>query len=221
MCPVFHAQWLELKIDLHLSGAFWLALVCCRCFSVRVLFQATSNNEEIESDIVDATCHQCKKGDKPEKMLLCDTCDRGWHLYCLNPPLKAIPSGDWSCPKCIARDAKKMQESDPRGWLQERQCATEHEVTLAISLWVWHALLRFSTKEEFARQHKIGDICGTMRALNMACGCNLAATARLYCKDTRIPLQLLLSALHMIIPVRFRKFAMLLRLLIMHAREHT
>jgi hypothetical protein len=26
-----------------------------------------------------------------DKMLLCDLCDKGWHLFCLNPPLQVIP----------------------------------------------------------------------------------------------------------------------------------
>ena len=87
---------------------------------------ATGSEGEVESDIVDATCHHCKKGDKPEKMLLCDTCDRGWHLYCLNPPLKAIPSGDWSCPKCVAKGTKRLQqESDPKSW--SKNLVTEQE----------------------------------------------------------------------------------------------
>ncbi|KAA1081467.1 hypothetical protein PGTUg99_000690 [Puccinia graminis f. sp. tritici] len=25
-------------------------------------------------------------------------CDRGWHGECLNPPLRTVPSGDFTCP---------------------------------------------------------------------------------------------------------------------------
>ena len=85
-----------------------------------------TGNDDVESDIVEAICHKCKKGDKPEKMLLCDTCDRGWHLYCLTPPLKSIPEGDWSCPKCVDRVSKQQLASDPRGWLA--QTVEEEEV---------------------------------------------------------------------------------------------
>jgi len=35
-------------------------------------------------------------------MLLCDSCNRGWHLYCLTPVLKKVPSGLWICPQCTA-----------------------------------------------------------------------------------------------------------------------
>ena len=33
-------------------------------------------------------------------MLLCDKCDTGYHTFCLKPPLKRIPEGEWYCPKC-------------------------------------------------------------------------------------------------------------------------
>ena len=33
-------------------------------------------------------------------MLLCDMCQRGWHMACLIPPLTSLPSSDWICPQC-------------------------------------------------------------------------------------------------------------------------
>lgn len=34
-------------------------------------------------------------------MLLCDSCFHGYHTYCLDPPLSAVPDNDWHCPKCL------------------------------------------------------------------------------------------------------------------------
>lgn len=34
-------------------------------------------------------------------MLLCDGCDRGYHMHCLNPPLSNVPKADWYCVKCL------------------------------------------------------------------------------------------------------------------------
>uniref|UniRef100_A0A2S2QG69 Bromodomain adjacent to zinc finger domain protein 2B n=1 Tax=Sipha flava TaxID=143950 RepID=A0A2S2QG69_9HEMI len=45
-------------------------------------------------------CQNCKKSDQPEWILLCDTCNQGWHASCLRPPLMVIPDGDWYCPTC-------------------------------------------------------------------------------------------------------------------------
>jgi origin recognition complex subunit 1 len=35
-------------------------------------------------------------------MLECSCCLRGFHLRCLQPPLKKVPEGDWMCPACDA-----------------------------------------------------------------------------------------------------------------------
>ena len=34
-------------------------------------------------------------------MLLCDGCDRGYHTFCLNPPLARAPLASWFCPDCL------------------------------------------------------------------------------------------------------------------------
>ena len=47
-----------------------------------------------------------------EKMLLCDGCDRGFHMYCLNPPVKKVPEGDWYCADCRPKETKRA--SRPR-----------------------------------------------------------------------------------------------------------
>jgi hypothetical protein len=39
-------------------------------------------------------CQICKQAGADEKlMLLCDTCDRGYHTYCLSPDMKEPPKG--------------------------------------------------------------------------------------------------------------------------------
>ena len=43
-------------------------------------------------------------------MLLCDGCDRGHHIYCVVPPLDAIPDGDWFCAACTA--SKNVGQDD-------------------------------------------------------------------------------------------------------------
>merc|ERR1712242_673981 len=43
---------------------------------------------------------KCGKGDHPEWILLCDSCEAGWHASCLRPALMVIPEGEWFCPDC-------------------------------------------------------------------------------------------------------------------------
>ena len=46
-------------------------------------------------------CHSTTKTRKGYRMLLCDRCDEGWHMQCLQPPLTSVPRGDWFCPRCV------------------------------------------------------------------------------------------------------------------------
>lgn len=50
----------------------------------------------------EGVCRVCGMDKDDVSVLLCDTCDSGYHTYCLNPPLVRIPEGNWYCPSCIA-----------------------------------------------------------------------------------------------------------------------
>jgi len=52
----------------------------------------------------DFPCSVCGSPDDEEIMLICDGCFQGFHLYCLSPPLAAVPEGDtWLCSNCLAQ----------------------------------------------------------------------------------------------------------------------
>ena len=78
-------------------------------------------SNEIDRDI----CFVCRDGGE---LLLCDSCPRCFHLYCVDPPLAEIPEGDWVCQYCpipkktkaaaaksktIAKKTKKVAGSSP------------------------------------------------------------------------------------------------------------
>ena len=48
-------------------------------------------------------CNVCSRSDRPEVLLLCDSCDDAYHLECLRPILLSVPDGDWFCPLCEHR----------------------------------------------------------------------------------------------------------------------
>ena len=56
-----------------------------------------------------------------EEMLLCDECDGGFHIYCLRPPLRAVPEGDWVCQRCqnasAERRRRRVQKPGDKHWL--------------------------------------------------------------------------------------------------------
>uniref|UniRef100_A0A670HYT6 Bromodomain adjacent to zinc finger domain 2A n=1 Tax=Podarcis muralis TaxID=64176 RepID=A0A670HYT6_PODMU len=60
------------------------------------------------------TCLVCRKGDDDENLLLCDSCDRGCHLYCHRPKMTEVPAGDWFCSLCIAQVEYQDDYGSPR-----------------------------------------------------------------------------------------------------------
>ena len=46
-------------------------------------------------------CTLCGTSENDDQLLFCDDCDRGYHMYCLKPPIKEPPEGSWSCSLCI------------------------------------------------------------------------------------------------------------------------
>ncbi|KAH8591422.1 PLU-1-like protein-domain-containing protein [Bisporella sp. PMI_857] len=51
-------------------------------------------------------CEQCGKGDDRGNILICDSCDHGYHTYCLDPPVTKKPDHDWHCPRCLVGDGQ-------------------------------------------------------------------------------------------------------------------
>lgn len=50
----------------------------------------------------DIKCEVCHFGNRAARMLLCDGCDKGYHIDCLSPPLPAVPTTRyWFCPSCF------------------------------------------------------------------------------------------------------------------------
>ncbi|KAG5648789.1 hypothetical protein DXG03_000138 [Asterophora parasitica] len=47
-------------------------------------------------------CEVCHKKNRGEEMLLCDGCDCGFHMFCLQPPLTVIPKDQWFCYTCLS-----------------------------------------------------------------------------------------------------------------------
>uniref|UniRef100_H2LT43 Double PHD fingers 2 n=1 Tax=Oryzias latipes TaxID=8090 RepID=H2LT43_ORYLA len=47
-------------------------------------------------------CNMCGTSENDDQLLFCDDCDRGYHMYCLNPPMSEPPEGSWSCHLCLA-----------------------------------------------------------------------------------------------------------------------
>nr|XP_046162299.1 remodeling and spacing factor 1 isoform X2 [Oncorhynchus gorbuscha] len=58
----------------------------------------TSSDDDLPPN--EDPCKHCGLPNHPELILLCDSCDSGYHTACLRPPLMIIPDGEWFCPPC-------------------------------------------------------------------------------------------------------------------------
>ncbi|XP_057552434.1 autoimmune regulator [Hippopotamus amphibius kiboko] len=58
-------------------------------------------------------CAACRDGGE---LLCCDGCPRAFHLACLTPPLREIPSGTWRCSRCLQGGAQRdlPRAAEPR-----------------------------------------------------------------------------------------------------------
>ena len=52
-------------------------------------------------DLSSLCCSICSSSQDDDRMLLCDACDAGYHMFCLRPILVAVPAGHWFCPQCV------------------------------------------------------------------------------------------------------------------------
>lgn len=53
-------------------------------------------------------CRVCRDGGE---LLCCDQCPSAYHTFCLNPPLRVVPDGEWVCPRCSVEPLKgKVQK---------------------------------------------------------------------------------------------------------------
>jgi len=48
----------------------------------------------------DVGCVVCGEDDDHANLLICERCDSEYHTYCLDPPLRSVPEGDFYCEKC-------------------------------------------------------------------------------------------------------------------------
>ncbi|XP_055593418.1 serine/arginine repetitive matrix protein 2-like [Uranotaenia lowii] len=55
-------------------------------------------------------CQVCNRTDREDTMLLCDSCNLGYHMECLSPPLTEVPSGSWYCDCCFASGSDEDDE---------------------------------------------------------------------------------------------------------------
>ncbi|XP_069801623.1 tyrosine-protein kinase BAZ1B isoform X2 [Dendropsophus ebraccatus] len=72
-----------------------------------------------------ARCKVCRKKGEDDKLILCDECNKAFHLFCLRPVLLNIPDGEWLCPAC--QPATFRRSSRGRSYAEESTGDEEEE----------------------------------------------------------------------------------------------
>ena len=79
-------------------------------FIENMLPQQKGEDESV--NVEDVFCELCGGGAHEDQIILCDKCDKGFHTFCLAPPLDEIPKGDWCCPHCISSATDDLAFTD-------------------------------------------------------------------------------------------------------------
>ncbi|XP_047310028.1 methyl-CpG-binding domain-containing protein 9-like [Impatiens glandulifera] len=72
----------------------------------------TSTRELPKSPWKQNSCKVCGIDKDNKSVLLCDRCEAGYHTYCLEPPLKGVPRGDWFCHRCVKTSKEGPETTD-------------------------------------------------------------------------------------------------------------
>ncbi|XP_014239691.1 uncharacterized protein LOC106661073 isoform X2 [Cimex lectularius] len=62
-------------------------------------------------------CVSCKESVNPEKLMSCDLCNRGYHVYCVG--LRKIPEGRWHCTICSYCTSCNTRDPGGSDWQHE------------------------------------------------------------------------------------------------------
>ena len=81
--------------------------------NVRLCQAAIRDHAIVYSDraLDELPCQVCGRveddADGEAPMIICDQCESGWHLTCLDPVLESVPEGAWICPECTGKRKRR------------------------------------------------------------------------------------------------------------------
>ena len=58
-------------------------------------------------------CVKCELAEPEHSLMVCDSCQLGYHTHCLEQPLNEIPKGEWICEVCVG--CRYCQSRSPAG----------------------------------------------------------------------------------------------------------
>lgn len=80
-------------------------MACTSLSQVFVHLNTLDGSVTWSKSVLNARCRLCRRKGDAEKMLLCDACDRGHHMYCLKPPIKEVSKDE-----ILMKDSRHVSE---------------------------------------------------------------------------------------------------------------
>ncbi|ORZ25529.1 JmjC domain, hydroxylase-domain-containing protein, partial [Absidia repens] len=60
-----------------------------------------TNDENSDNEPSQELCEICREEGNDDNLVVCDDCDRAYHIFCVEPPLATVPSHEWYCIDCL------------------------------------------------------------------------------------------------------------------------
>ncbi|NXX49363.1 PHRF1 protein, partial [Tricholaema leucomelas] len=100
-CPVDRILFKNINIRAHFGGKI-----------LKKIPVENTKTQGTDGEDDPTFCEVCGRSDREDRLLLCDGCDAGYHMECLNPPLSEVPVDEWFCPACAPMGGSASADAD-------------------------------------------------------------------------------------------------------------
>ncbi|CAA0813402.1 RING/FYVE/PHD-type zinc finger family protein [Striga hermonthica] len=119
---LFHSDIQEIWTKLQKVGSDITALSKCLSDKTLSSFHEKFPSQEpimtTKTELMDAdspegahTCRRCRQEADGTNVLICDSCEGMYHISCIEPPVKEIPTRSWYCADCTSKENESSHEN--------------------------------------------------------------------------------------------------------------
>ncbi|CAG9311674.1 unnamed protein product [Blepharisma stoltei] len=107
-CIICITRWSEITNKCPLCNERYHSYINLSSFKLFFVEDKDQSDGAIDDPYRDLACQICHLSNDEENLLLCDSCNKGFHISCIN--LSHIPIlEEWFCKKCIKKKSKTKQ----------------------------------------------------------------------------------------------------------------
>jgi hypothetical protein len=110
--------------------------------------------------VEDVRCEQCQHNENEDVLLLCDQCNKAYHIYCLRIPLSTVPEGSWYCDNCwelqMTRKKRKKNQQRPSSSIIDLHALSRRKRARAI--WFLQSRIRKNDQHSIYEEETAGNL---------------------------------------------------------------